>query len=81
LFGKGDFDRRYRYVETFGPLLKSEQFRLAIQRLSTIDINHIEAIFQASVDRFVLSWRNVPLNSLAINKLYGHLLGNEPVAC
>lgn len=77
LFGKGSFDPRYHYVETYGPLLKSEQFRLAIQQLSTINLNHIEAITRASVACFVDSWRNVPLNELSINKLFTHLLGAE----
>jgi hypothetical protein len=80
LFGKGDFDPRYHYVETYGPLLKSEKFRLAIQRLSTINLNHIEAIIRVSVARFVASWQDVSLNELSINKLYSHLFGAENAA-
>lgn len=77
LFDKGKYSYRYRYAMLYAPLLQSEEFRLSIESMSQINIEHIKAITKASVARFVEAWRTTPIEAPAIEKLFSHLYGED----
>lgn len=77
LFGRGKYEYRYHYARTYAPLLRSDEFRLSILNMAQINLEHIDAIVRASVQRFVNAWRDILLDGPAIKKLFSHLYGEN----
>lgn len=77
LFNKGKYSYRYSYAKKYAPLLQSELFRESIHSMSEINMDHVERIVIDSIERFCDAWRQIPIDSAAIEKLFSHLYGED----